>query len=157
MAQRKSLNVNGKSVRITIDDPEMPLLYALRDNLALKGPRFGCGLGAMRRLHGACRWQGGALLRDAALDAHRQAKGRHARRPRLAGQAAPGAARLHRGAGGAMRLLHQRHDHGIGGASSRPTRSRATPISSRRSPTISVAAVRMRASSRAVKRAAGIA
>jgi len=43
MAQ-KSLNVNGKAVRITIDDPDMPLLYALRDNLALHGPRFGCGL-----------------------------------------------------------------------------------------------------------------
>src|SRR6266508_5611719 len=33
MAQRKSLNVNG-----------MPLLYTLRDNLGLHGPRFGCGL-----------------------------------------------------------------------------------------------------------------
>ena len=44
MAQRKSLNVNGKAVRITVDDPDMPLLYALRDNLALHGPRFGCGL-----------------------------------------------------------------------------------------------------------------
>src|SRR5262249_18284800 len=40
----KALNVNGKRVSITIDDPEIPLLYALRDNLALKGPRFGCGL-----------------------------------------------------------------------------------------------------------------
>jgi nicotinate dehydrogenase subunit A len=40
----KALKVNGKPVSITIDDPEMPLLYALRDNLALKGPRFGCGL-----------------------------------------------------------------------------------------------------------------
>ena len=40
----KALTVNGKRVTITIDDPEMPLLYALRDNLALKGPRFGCGL-----------------------------------------------------------------------------------------------------------------
>src|SRR2546430_3290009 len=44
MAQRKSLNVNGKAVRITIAEPVMPLLYALRDNLALHGPRFGCGL-----------------------------------------------------------------------------------------------------------------
>jgi len=44
MAQRKSLNVNGRPVQISIDDPEMPLLYALRDNLALHGPRFGCGL-----------------------------------------------------------------------------------------------------------------
>jgi nicotinate dehydrogenase subunit A len=44
MAVSKALNVNGKRVSIEIDDPEMPLLYALRDNLALKGPRFGCGL-----------------------------------------------------------------------------------------------------------------
>jgi nicotinate dehydrogenase subunit A len=44
MAISKSLNVNGKAVRVRVDDPEMPLLYALRDNLALKGPRFGCGL-----------------------------------------------------------------------------------------------------------------
>ena len=40
----KVLSVNGERVRIRIGDPDMPLLYALRDNLALKGPRFGCGL-----------------------------------------------------------------------------------------------------------------
>jgi len=50
MAERKSLTVNGRPVTITIDDPAMPLLYALRDKLALKGPRFGCGLGQC----GAC-------------------------------------------------------------------------------------------------------
>ena len=44
MATSKSLNVNGKPVSISIDDPDMPLLYALRDTLALNGPRFGCGL-----------------------------------------------------------------------------------------------------------------
>ena len=44
MAQSKSLNVNGKSVTINIDDPEQSLLIALRDNLALNGPLFGCGL-----------------------------------------------------------------------------------------------------------------
>ena len=44
MAVSKSLHVNGKPVTIEIDDPQMPLLYALRDNLALHGPRFGCGL-----------------------------------------------------------------------------------------------------------------
>ena len=47
---KKSLNVNGKRVPITYDDPQMPLLYALRDNLGLHGPRFGCGLGQC----GAC-------------------------------------------------------------------------------------------------------
>lgn len=46
----KSLNVNGKRVSITYDDPQMPLLYVLRDNLGLRGPRFGCGLGQC----GAC-------------------------------------------------------------------------------------------------------
>src|SRR5437762_1126860 len=50
MAISKKLNVNGKGVTVKIDDPEMPLLYALRDNLALHGPRFGCGLGQC----GAC-------------------------------------------------------------------------------------------------------
>jgi nicotinate dehydrogenase subunit A len=44
MAQSKSLNVNGKFVSITIDDPDQSLLIALRDNLGLNGPLFGCGL-----------------------------------------------------------------------------------------------------------------
>jgi nicotinate dehydrogenase subunit A len=38
-----TLNVDGKSH--TIDaDPDMPLLYALRDDLKMNNPRFGCGL-----------------------------------------------------------------------------------------------------------------
>jgi nicotinate dehydrogenase subunit A len=37
--------VNGNVARLSVDDGEMPLLYALRDNLGLHGPRFGCGLG----------------------------------------------------------------------------------------------------------------
>lgn len=45
-----SLTVNGKAVVIDVDDAQMPLLYALRDNLGLHGPRFGCGLGQC----GAC-------------------------------------------------------------------------------------------------------
>jgi nicotinate dehydrogenase subunit A len=44
MPQSISLNVNGKPVDVKVDDPAMPLLYALRDNLGLRGPRFGCGL-----------------------------------------------------------------------------------------------------------------
>lgn len=40
---RIDLNVDGKTQ--TIDaDADMPLLYALRDDLGLKNPRFGCGL-----------------------------------------------------------------------------------------------------------------
>jgi nicotinate dehydrogenase subunit A len=45
MAQAISFNLNGRPVTVKTDDPEMPLLYALRDDLGLHGPRFGCGLG----------------------------------------------------------------------------------------------------------------
>jgi nicotinate dehydrogenase subunit A len=45
MAKSKTLSVNGKRVSIRYDDPDMPLLYVVRDNLGLHGPRFGCGLG----------------------------------------------------------------------------------------------------------------
>ena len=38
------LRVNGQTSHVDVDDPDMPLLYALRDNLNLKGLRFGCGL-----------------------------------------------------------------------------------------------------------------
>ena len=38
-----TLNVNGKTH--TVDaDPGMPLLYALRNDVGMKEPRFGCGL-----------------------------------------------------------------------------------------------------------------
>ena len=40
---RISLNVNGKQ-RVVETDPTTPLLYVLRDDLGLQGPRFGCGL-----------------------------------------------------------------------------------------------------------------
>jgi aerobic-type carbon monoxide dehydrogenase small subunit (CoxS/CutS family) len=43
MAQRIILNVNGTSHTVTVD-PDMPLLYALRDNIGLRNPKFGCGL-----------------------------------------------------------------------------------------------------------------
>ena len=40
---RISLRVNGQQ-RVVDVDPNTPLLYVLRDNLELNGPRFGCGL-----------------------------------------------------------------------------------------------------------------
>lgn len=45
MPSSVALNVNGRDVSIIVDDPGMPLLYLLRDELELRGPRFGCGLG----------------------------------------------------------------------------------------------------------------
>jgi nicotinate dehydrogenase subunit A len=44
MGEHIRLEVNGKSHTIEVDDPDMPLLYALRDDLGLNNPRFGCGL-----------------------------------------------------------------------------------------------------------------
>jgi nicotinate dehydrogenase subunit A len=44
MAANLKLTVNGKSHNLRVDDPQMPLLYALRNDLDLHGPRFGCGL-----------------------------------------------------------------------------------------------------------------
>jgi nicotinate dehydrogenase subunit A len=39
-----TLNVNGATHTVAAD-PETPLLYVLRNDLKLKGARFGCGLG----------------------------------------------------------------------------------------------------------------
>ena len=44
-----NLQVNGKTRALDADD-DIPLLYALRDNLGLQGPKFGCGKGQC----GAC-------------------------------------------------------------------------------------------------------
>ena len=43
MTKDFTLDVNGKQHKINVD-PDMPLLYALRDDLGLNNPRFGCGL-----------------------------------------------------------------------------------------------------------------
>lgn len=43
MKEEITLEVNGKEHTLTID-PATPLLYVLRNNLELNGPKFGCGL-----------------------------------------------------------------------------------------------------------------
>jgi len=43
MTQKYSLRVNGKGLEVDAD-PDMPLLYALTNDLDQKGPKFGCGL-----------------------------------------------------------------------------------------------------------------
>jgi len=50
MPTTTKLDVNGRSTTVTVDDPDVPLLYVLRNQLLLHGPRFGCGLGQC----GAC-------------------------------------------------------------------------------------------------------
>ena len=49
MSVTTTINVNGMSHAVAAE-PETPLLYILRNDLKLKGARFGCGLGQC----GAC-------------------------------------------------------------------------------------------------------
>ena len=44
------LQVNGEERTVAVRDPNEPLLYVLRNSLALTGAKFGCGLGQC----GAC-------------------------------------------------------------------------------------------------------
>lgn len=43
MQKNLTLHVNGRSHSINVD-PETPLLYVLRNQLGLNGPKYGCGL-----------------------------------------------------------------------------------------------------------------
>ena len=53
-----TLKVNGQTHALNIE-PSTPLLYILRNDLGLQGPRFGCGLGQC----GACT----VLIKGAAV------------------------------------------------------------------------------------------
>ena len=65
MAQRMTFFVNGASRTIEVE-PDMPLLYALRDRLSLNNPKFGCGLAQC----GACTViVEGEAMRSCALPA----------------------------------------------------------------------------------------
>jgi nicotinate dehydrogenase subunit A len=44
MAERFTLRVNGRALEVAAE-PNTPLLYVLRNDLGLKGTRFGCGAG----------------------------------------------------------------------------------------------------------------
>ena len=44
VAKRISFGVDGRTRTVIADDPDMPLLYALRNDLGVTGPKFGCGL-----------------------------------------------------------------------------------------------------------------
>ena len=63
MAAKFTLTVNGKPVQVEAE-PDTPLLYILRNDLALNGAKFGCGLGQC----GACTVViGGNAIRSCQL------------------------------------------------------------------------------------------
>lgn len=54
------LNINGKSMQISVDD-DTPLLWALRDGAGLTGTKYGCGVAQC----GACTvWVDGQAIRS---------------------------------------------------------------------------------------------
>jgi len=78
------LKVNGAEQSFD-GDPEMPLLWYLRDILGLTGSKFGCGVGALRRLHGPREWTGHAILRGSMRDtAGKKSRRFEAREERIA-------------------------------------------------------------------------
>ena len=101
-----SLKVNGR-VRMVDTDAATPLLYVLRNDLELQGPRFGCGLGQC----GACTAVilDGKAIRSCITPVNAaqnraittlEGLGSSANRTRIA-------ARVRRRAGRAVRLLHE--------------------------------------------------
>lgn len=57
------LNVNGRDHALDVE-PEMPLLWVLRDELKITGPKYGCGIGYC----GACTVHiGGAAVRSCSM------------------------------------------------------------------------------------------
>ena len=45
-----TLNVNGRDYKVTVSNPDMPLLWVLRDLIGLTGTKYGCGV----EVCGAC-------------------------------------------------------------------------------------------------------
>ncbi len=39
-----TLNVNGKDYQVTVNNPDMPLLWVIRDLIGLTGTKYGCGI-----------------------------------------------------------------------------------------------------------------
>ena len=108
-----TLRVNGGTHTVDVD-PSTPLLYVLRNDLGLQGPRFGCGLGQC----GACTVIiNGAAVRSCITPVS-AVKGEITTLEGLAEErhAASAAAGLDRRAGAAVRLLPERADHDRQGA-----------------------------------------
>ena len=112
------LLVNGRRRSIDAWDPAEPLLYVLRDELGLTGAKIGCGLGQC----GSCtvlvddQPARACMVPIASLAGRRVTTIEGLGTP---GQTRPAAGRIHRRTGGAVRLLHERHDHERQGAAAR--------------------------------------
>ncbi len=108
-----TIRVDGQSHTIEAD-ADMPLLYALRDDLGLPNPHFGCGLAQC----GACTVHiNGRAVRSCSTPVA-QAAGQEIKTLNGLGTPAnphPVQTGVSGGAGSAVRVLHQRLDHDGGG------------------------------------------
>ena len=127
-----TLRVNGHDRQVKAE-PDTPLLYVLRNDLDLRGPRFGCGLGQC----GACTVIiDGKATRSCITPLSTVGSKTVTTLEGLGSTpaAAQDPASVHRRAGGAVRLLHQRHDHdgqGLSRPESAAERRRCTPRAGR--------------------------
>lgn len=69
--------INGRKVSVDVD-PDMPLLWALRDEVGLTGTKFGCGIG----LCGACTVHVGGRPTRSCITAVRDVAGAEVTRDR---------------------------------------------------------------------------
>ena len=136
-----TLKVNGRTHTLDLD-PATPLLYALSDDLELRGPKFGCGLGQC----GACTVIVKGQAVRSCVTPVKAVEG--AEITTLEGLGTPEKPHphpegVHRGTGRPVRLLREWRDHdrqGVPGQKSQGQRSRR---SSRRCPACCAAASRM--------------
>ena len=139
------IKING--VEHTIDaDPQMPLLWAIRDIVGLTGTKFGCGVGAC----GACTVHLDGQAVRSCLTSLADAQGHEivTIEGLSADGSASGAARLGGEQRAAVRLLPGRPDHAGCRAAQTKRRSRPISRSSMRCRAISAAAAPISASGR---------
>jgi len=120
-------------------DLDTPLLYVLRNDLGLNATKFGCGLGQC----GACTVLiDGAASRSCVMPIGALTQSEIITLEGLGTleQPHPPAVCFHGGAGGAVRLLHRRHDHDGQSGFSTANRARARPTCDSDSSAISAVA-----------------
>ena len=120
------LTVNGR-IHDVDAAPDTALLYVLRNDLELNGPKYGCGLGEC----GTCTVLIDGVAARSCVIPISGCVGREIVTLEGLGsrdRSRSGAGRLHRRAGRAMRLLPQRHDHDDQGAADAQPASSETEV-----------------------------
>ena len=127
------LKVNGQSHPVEAE-PEMPLLWVLRDLLQLTGTKYGCGMG----ICGACTvHENGRAVRSCQVTVRNRCRQElHHHRRSLGSRRSSLPARLDRGRRLAVRILPGRHGHDHRGAAGRKAeshrrRNRFRPVATR--------------------------